>query len=370
MRLFFSTLGTSLLTNFIKHDPLFRSQINLNACANAKKDEYTEQQRESLEQMADELCIHAENWSNEEASQASAELNALISFGIPQPTDLFFFLVSDTFQSRKAFEILHSYFQHKHNIQIQAVEIRGLNTLNRESFMTGIKELMYWTDCHLPDYKKQGYEILFNLTGGFKSLMGFLLPIGMFHADRIFYIFQGAELIEIPKLPIVMDDALFNKYASSFLLLADDHFLDKEQIKGIPMALLESVDNNYFGLSAWGLFSWNRIKTKVLTEKLIQLPFMEYQTSFMTDFENKNTKEDRLRLQERLAHVSSLLIESKGDSSILKKDNGLRYENCRIKKFDGQIVGHFRYSGKLRVSCVSLNGKLLMLHNGSHDVCN
>jgi CRISPR/Cas system-associated protein Csm6 len=48
--------------------------------------------------------------------------------------------------------------------------------------------------------------VVFNLTGGFKSVQGFLQAISSFYADETIYIFQfSSELLQIPRLPIKLD---------------------------------------------------------------------------------------------------------------------------------------------------------------------
>jgi hypothetical protein len=45
--------------------------------------------------------------------------------------------------------------------------------------------------------------VVFNLTGGFKSLNGYLQTVAMISADRCAFLFEGApELMEIPRLPV------------------------------------------------------------------------------------------------------------------------------------------------------------------------
>ncbi|MBK8043622.1 MAG: hypothetical protein IPK21_13770 [Haliscomenobacter sp.] len=87
--------------------------------------------------------------------------------------------------------------------------------------MEAIKDLLKWCDETLPGYRTAGYEIIFNLTGGFKSLQGYLNTIGMFYADRIVYIFEsGQEVIAIPKLPVKLEMGIFYEQASIFLQLS------------------------------------------------------------------------------------------------------------------------------------------------------
>jgi hypothetical protein len=228
--------------------------------------------------------------------------------------------------------------------------------------------LLHWANENLPGYIENNYSVYFNLTGGFKSLLGYLTPIGMFYADSIFYIFETGELIEIPKLPITIDDSLFASRAKEFLLMNANYFLSKDEVSKIPLTLLEPVDENHFGLSVWGELMWSQSKKTILAKELISLPTLHYEQSFKNDFNSNNTDEEKIQLQETLAKVSRLLQEHNNDTSVLKKDNGLSYENCNVKK-NGKTIGHFRYNKAQRVSCFREKHGLILLRNGFHDVC-
>lgn len=97
--------------------------------------------------------------------------------------------------------------------------------------------------------------------------------------------------------------------------------------------------------------------------------FYIFETSFKNDFRNTKTFIEKIKLQETLAKVSVLLLENNGDTSALRRDNELSYENCKAKEHNGLVVGQFRYSRGLLVSCVVDNGSLILLRNGFHDIC-
>ncbi len=53
-------------------------------------------------------------------------------------------------------------------------------------------------------------------------MQGYLNTIGMFYADEILYIFEGkgAELITIPRLPIIADSERIKPFTPDFALMA------------------------------------------------------------------------------------------------------------------------------------------------------
>lgn len=366
MRIIISPVGTSILTNYIRKNDI---GFNAKKYANSKEEEYPEDTLQQLDSIKSALIKESEKWSIQNAKNASAELNGLLSFDEnPKPADLLFFIVTDTYQSTLTFEVVSNFLKSHFKITAQEIILKHLTTKNKESFLEGIKELLKWADSTLKSYKDQGYSIYFNLTGGFKSLLGYLTPVGMFYADSIFYIFEAGGLIEIPKLPIKVDEQIFSEYAAEFLLMSKNYFLDKDKIKELPDTMTEEAGANKYGLSVWGDLLWDQAKSSILSEKLIQLPVLHYERSFMDDFRNENSTTERVKLQETLAKVSGLFLSSNFDASVLKRDNGLSYENCR-NKIKGQTVGHFRYSGNDRVSCIAENNKIRLLRNGFHDVC-
>ena len=366
MRIFISPVGTSSLTNFVKKNKL---ALDVYEYANLSEEEYSADIKAEFDRIVEELKEQAETWSVVDAKKASAELNGLLSFDKDMVSDdLLFFIVTDTYQSNLAFEVVNAYLSNKFGVEGQKIKLKSLTTKNKNDFLEGIKELLRWSNENLSGYRENNYSIYFNLTGGFKSLLGYLTPIGMFYADSIFYIFETGDLIEIPKLPLRIDEELFAKYAEEFLLLDANFFLEKDKVSAIPLTLLENVTNNLYGLSVWGELMWSQVKQKILTQNLLKLPHIGYEKSFVDDFNNRNNNQQKIQLQETLAKVSRLLHDNKNDTGVLRRDNGLSYENCKVKK-QGKTIGHFRYNQAQRVSCIVEKDHLTLLRNGFHDVC-
>ena len=366
MRIFISPVGTSILTNFVRKNKV---SFKVYDYANFSEGDFKQEDLTTLYSVVDQLKKEATTWNIEDAKAASAELNGLLSFDTKlKEDDLLYFIITDTLQSKLSFEIVNTFLESHYGITGQKITLKHLTTKNKNEFLKGIKELLRWSNENLSSFKANNYSIFFNLTGGFKSLLGYLTPIGMFYADSIFYIFETGDLIEIPKLPITVDDELFSQYAKEFLLMSAYQFLSGNKLNNIPKTLLEEVETDIYGLSVWGELMWDQIKQKILPERLIQLPNLKYEESFKKDFISNNSPAERIHLQETLAKVSSLLSDNANDTSALKRDNGLSYENCKIKK-QGKTIGHFRYNQRQRVSCIADNAGLILLRNGFHDVC-
>lgn len=245
-----------------------------------------------------------------------------------------------------------------------------LSTATADDFSQGIKNLINWCDETIPGYQEAGYEIIFNLTGGFKSLQGYLTIVGMFYADRIVYIFESAdELLTIPRLPIDLDESVFRDHRVQLALLAEGPgLLPKDQVAGVPDGLLESLDD-HVDLSQWGLLAWNRLRRDLLSEDLLDFPRLRYAETFVRQFK-KATPAEREALQRKLALVSALLQDNDGDVTVLKRHSGLHYDNYTNQRTaDGRPIGHFRLTLSRRVRCtMEPGGMLLLRHFGEHAI--
>lgn len=368
-KLILSPVGTSLFTNLAGKN---RSLINKNANANESEiDEKTKKLIAEFEKKAQ--ALFTEN-NTEKLKRASAELNSLLTFydgrWEGQQRDVHVLIATDTYLGKKAAAVLKEYLNRYFDAVMVEVPSK-LSTRTKEHFDSGIRYLLKWCDEHINNFKESGYEVVFNLTGGFKSLQGYLNTIGMFYADKIIYIFErGGELISIPRLPINMDTTLFKDQAQTFLLLSQtNEGIHKTRLASIPEVMIEEYQNNLYILSNWGELSWNNAKKEVLSKSLIELPFITYFDAFKTDFKNTKRPKDKVVLQEKIAKVSCLLQENQGDITCLKggRGGGLLYDNYTGKNAH---LGHFRINLGIRVSCEYKDNKLVLRHYGEHDYVN
>jgi hypothetical protein len=187
--------------------------------------------------------------------------------------------------------------------------------------------------------------------------------LGMFHADRIVYIFEGdnSKLITIPRLPIAIDDAQLAPHAVTLALLAKGDGLKPEDIQGMPEALVAEIDGCYI-LSNWGDLTWQQKRESLLGYKLLDFPGLVYGDRFLKDFKNQDfSSSDRLALQETLARVS-YLFRMHGNSTQPLVGGGLQYSPL------ANGVGHFRINLDFRVTCKVEDGMLVLCRYGHHPV--
>jgi len=281
-----------------------------------------------------------------------------------------YLIATDTALGRAAADVVCDFLR-QHNMNASMHVPETLNTESPASFSQGMKNLLTWCEQTIPGFRASGYEVVFNLTGGFKSLQGYLNIIGMFYADRLVYIFEtGSALLSIPKLPIRVDTEQLQAQADKLALLGAGASLRCEEIMDVPEALLRLQRNGEATLSEWGALIWNSMKHEVLAAQLLTFPYLHCESSFHKDFE-KATSQQRVALQETLAEASAFLLTYEGNPNVLREHGGLQYDNYTNKcTRDGRPIGHFRITQGDRVSCTAEGGVLRLRHFGAHDYVN
>ena len=364
MNLILSTVGTSLLTNATTD----AERKLLNSSSNLTELEASDELKQLVQSIKTKIS-HIINGNDVVLlKKASAELNGLISFYggiIPETRDAHILIGTDTFLGRTTVAILEEFLRNR-NITVSYFIPEGFSTKERKTFLKGVKDLLRWfdnPDGEFSQYEKQNIPVIFNLTGSFKSLQGYLNTLGMFYADKLIYIFEtGNELIEIPRLPVKIDDSIFRKYSSEFALMAADLIFNKNQISDVPETMLEEMGQGKVVLSYWGELAWNKVKKEILSEKLLNLPMLDYSESFKKEFDSIADINEKIKLQETIARCSKLLIENNGNTGALKSDGGLLYE-----VYQNSSIGHFRINRAMRVSCIKKNESIYLRHYGTHD---
>ena len=372
-RLVISTVGTSLLTNQINSKS--KSQSDWYSClqdtANLTEEEIKKGDNidtiiQSLKQRAEEKLEKANTIAIREAS---AELNGI--YGLYEDRldlgaqDVHWLVTTDTGQGQVSAKILENFLR-SHNISTEIYTPKNLSTASTEKFTNGIDELLKWMDELIPGYQSSDYKICFNLVGGFKALQGYANTIGMFYqADEMIYIFEGSsEVITIPRLPIQVNHSVIKPV--QFALMAAGAFVKLSELESVPDTLILKAGDEAI-LSNWGRLTWDNCKRSFLSSNLLPFPKLEYPKSFITDFEQTSSEEERVKLQETLARVSHLFDKSNCDTAPLKSDGGLLYEVYKkedSKQIDG--LAHFRVTKALRVSCVTSGNVLILRHYGSN----
>ncbi|MDE0012127.1 MAG: putative CRISPR-associated protein [Candidatus Poribacteria bacterium] len=373
IRFVLSTIGTSILTNLIDRGcPTEGTWFGiLRDSANLNYDELTAETEEVINALAERALEKLMEDSATTNCRISAELNGIYGiYGGQLPTDSndeHYLICTDTAQGQKTGALIKDFLESQ-GFTVGIVTPPRLSTQDPESFTMGTKELIKWLEDNVPWRRESGYHVIFNLVGGFKSLQGYMNTFGAFYADEVVYIFESptADLIKIPRLPIQIDATIIEKYLTEFALMDAGKLYPVEELEGISETLLEFVEENgttYAGLSAWGELLWNRTKSDLLSEELLQFPRLVYQQSFINDCKNLNNQQ-WTKLQETLAKIAAALENSGGDISQLNQQvSGLNFE--QLTNLDH--ICTFRITRGVRVSCEIAHDGLTLRHYGNHD---
>lgn len=364
-KLIISTVGTSLITNPAKKEEVDLLYKN----SNFNERDCPLEVKEIINKLFPEIVKKLDQIDNHSIRRTSAELNGI--YGIYNEhlennnQDLHYLISTDTYQGIKSAEVIKNFLQKK-GIAADIFTPSNLSTKSKDDFSTGVKELLKWCEDVIQNYKSNGYQIIFNLTGGFKSLQGVMNTIAMFYADKIVYIFESplAELIEIPRLPIVLDQLPFEKYRTQILLLQNNKVYEVKEFGSFPETLIDIVDNKVM-LSVWGELFWNQIKYNLFIE-LPDLPYISYDTQFTDKYNREVDRKIRYNLLETIAKVSVILEDNQGNAQKLT-GGGLQFSPLESRNYKGQQLYHFRSGLSTRINCIYQSNKLLLIEFGSHD---
>ncbi len=372
-RLVISTVGTSILTNqlnlFYEIDLRERLQETANYSESELSEDVdkiiqdlTQKAKEKLYRDPEEKVI---NPDGDKVKQASAELNGI--YGLYQDNlsqgqkDIHWLITTDTAQGKVSAEIVRDFLRDNQLIA-DIYTPPELSTASTEKFANGIDALLKWIDDMIPGFN--GYQICFNLVGGFKALQGYATTIGMFYANEMIYVFEGSsEVIKIPQLPIQIDHSVIKPV--QFALMEAGGSVKVSELDGVPDSLVLKVDDEAI-LTNWGRLTWNNCKRDFLSGDLLRFPRLHYEPSFEKDYARVKVDQQKLELQETLAKVSSLLVKHNGDTAELKRDGGILYEVYTNKN----RIAHFRVNQGIRVSCVASDGVLKLRRYGKEPDVN
>jgi putative CRISPR-associated protein (TIGR02619 family) len=306
--------------------------------------------------------------------RASAELNGIYAFYDNQigrgAQDVHVLVATDTALGRQCATLVAAHL-HRHGIATILYVVEQLTTATTADFDVGSKHLIHWCAQNIPDYRAQGYRVVFNLVAAFKALQGYLNTIGMFYADEILYLFEGpaASPILIPRLPLKIDLAALTPFAVPLALMAEAYAeLPLADLADLSPALYDTRGDHAL-ISAWGELTWEQIRDDLLGSDLLPFPRLRYEPGFGRDVRGLSRSE-RVQLQATLAQVAAILTEDGGNPARLKQHGGLQYDNYRGKQVQGTPIGHFRFGQGPRVSCIAEAGGLTLRHCGAHDYVN
>ncbi len=268
MNLIFSPCGTSILTNQTEKE--LRQLISKYANAS---EPILGSEGELLDQHLKKRREQVLRLSPKEAARLSAEINGL--FHIYQgdfsrgQKDIYILLATDTWFGKETARMVDAWLRSQRIVNVQVWDdIAGLRTDNLENFHCAVTELVRRLHETLPLYKTRGFRIVFNLTGGFKSIQGVLQTLAQFYADEAVYVFETSrELLRIPRLPVILDVLpCVKENLMIWRRLALGLSVKDKDCSQIPDVFLLSIAGE-ITLSPWGELIWQQCKRQIYEEK-------------------------------------------------------------------------------------------------------
>jgi len=268
-----SPCGTSLLTNQTQNN---KERNLVFKYANEKtKNDIPDADKAQLEQLISKTSALIDTADYQEAIRMSAEINGIIKIydgSISQNNDFHFLLSTDTWLGEETAKLVEKWLKSKNKNLITLVHRHtDLQTKDISAFQLSLSELIKKFSEELPAYKDNGYTIIFNLTGGFKSVQGFLQSIANFFADETVYIFESSsELMKIPRLPIRLDAInIIEENLSAFRNIAIN--LPVSSFENIPETFLFTLDGQTT-FSPWGELIWSKSKSEIYKKRVFPSP--------------------------------------------------------------------------------------------------
>ncbi|MCG3858847.1 putative CRISPR-associated protein [Psychrobacter sp. Ps2] len=350
------TCGTSLITNGI--DSELRSIIN--RCANAVnwtdisssdaailKSHFKEKEKQFLA-------------SNEqEIRRLSAELNGLLAWQEENPVansqlqNEYWIIATDTILGKTTAEIIQEWLG-SHGYHTQILSESGLRTANLIEFRQALSALTKRIVESVTGYRNGGYQINFNLTGGFKGINGFLQALATVYANQTYYLFEGStELLYIPQLPYRLDATqIITENLTAFRRLANGMSISQAQSSTIPDIWLFDIDSSTM-LSEWGELIWLDTMPKLYQQQVLPSPsdLVIYSPSFLDTIK----KADASLIEIINKRIDALAVYAEGG-----------YKQM-LKSLDVKALQANQYRDKGILECdLDAHHRLFMTRDGEH----
>lgn len=269
-----SPVGTSLLTNV--SEPPERALVSRHSNARLREDVPAED-RAALEGLIRRAGDALGRAGEAEAARLSAELNGLTALyraeaGVSRAGHLHHLLATDTWLGETTAELVATWLR-AWGVAATADRRANVQTADLDLFQSGLSGVAGWASDTLPGYRADGYRVVFNLTGGFKSVQGFLQTLATFHADEVVYIFvTGGRLLRIPRLPIRLDEpAALREHLTAIRRLDLGLPVGPDALAGVPGTFVERA-GDILDLSPWGKIVWGEHRPRLYGERFWEPP--------------------------------------------------------------------------------------------------
>ncbi len=361
MNYILTTIGLSSLTNGLRG--VFNAG-EIYKYSNMNENEIDEDFKSKFENEFEKLKKSIKERTDEELKRLSAEINALLHFykkGYLK-NDFHKLLITDTYLGKKAAEIVEEVLKLKGISNISIYSPKDLKTSDIESFHLSLSEIVKDLSEELEGYKNSGYKIIFNLTGGFKSVNSFMQSMASLWADETIYIFESSEeLLTIPRLPLKVDESIFKEKIEVFRYLEDGLKVDEKELENIPKSLIVKIGDEYT-LSPWGEIVWQKVKRDIF-KKLIDYRMIEYSNEFKKDFE-KLSDNEKIQINKMFDLLDKYKITG---------EEKFNLKSLNYHSLSGEIASKYSYefypfdgNDSRRAFCNERDGKVIVEKIGPH----
>lgn len=255
MKTYVCTCGTSIAT---------KKGINLERFMDVPLSRWDEL-KDEIEATKDQI---AEGLSSiklpRDLDDTSAEIKSLVKMGTDE-NDAVILISSDTIDGKLCAESVRDFLiEHKlySGTSLQIKEIVGLQASDGARFQKeGLKNLLNY----LVPLEHQ--NIIFNPTGGYKSVVPYVALMGMIYNKPVKYIHENSEnILTLTGVPIILDDDLILRIETKLQKIEESTSIPIEKWQeGIDyydrrFDCLVEVDDGQVTLSGIGLLFWGKFK--------------------------------------------------------------------------------------------------------------
>lgn len=320
MKYILSPVGTSSLINGSTDEQ--RKAVNHNANVKNKeaisREDFAVLERRIREVRQDFLSAFIAD-----ASRKSAEVNGICAVYKRDLSeggrDFHRLLCTDTWLGETAAELAKGWLESQ-GLTVQVLRQADLQMTDLNLFQDALSNIVKWCDEEIRGYKESGYKIIFNLTGGFKSVQGFLQTLALFYADETVYIFETSDkLLRIPRLPVRLDlQQTVKENLRTIRRLSLNLPVDESELARLPETFLLRLGKEYT-LSAWGEIVWKQTKEEAYQEKIYPSPDekLAYGKNFLPSIESFNLNSERLaKINNQIDKLIVFLDANKNPNSL------------------------------------------------------
>ncbi len=295
MKFILSPVGTSLLTNNSSKE----ERDLLNKISNIKNEaDIPPNKLEVLRKRITDVETSLKNADLRTAARMSAEINGILKIydgQINGKQDFHCLLCTDTWIGEKTASLVESFLK-SNGLTVEIRREKELQTIEFDAFQSALSNLAAWCAETIEGYRNANYYVIFNLTGGFKSVQGFLQTLALFYADEAVYVFEQSDnLLRIPSLPIKIDAEEVVKNNLKIIRRLSLELEIKEQDLKPSLEIFVLRVGDMLSLSAYGEIIWKETRNKIYRNEIFKSPSekLDFGDNFLQSIEKLNLPSNR-----------------------------------------------------------------------------